>query len=91
MRWAGHGARTGERTGTYAWGNLRGKRPIGRPRRIWESTIKMYLKEIGWKGIEWIYLAQESYKWRVHGSVPSGSTKCLEFLDRLRNCWLFKD
>jgi len=23
MRWAGHVARIGEKTGTYAWGNLR--------------------------------------------------------------------
>jgi hypothetical protein len=50
----------------------------------------MYLKEMGWKGIEWIYLVQESYKWRAQGSVPSGFTKCLEILDRLRNCWLLK-
>ena len=57
--------------GTY-WGEYRyiyryvgkseGKRPLGRPRRILEGNIKMYLKEIGWKGMEWIYLAQESYK-----------------------------
>jgi len=45
----------------------------------------MYLKEIGWKGVEWIYLAQEINKWRAHGSEPSGSTKCAEFLYRLRN------
>jgi hypothetical protein len=25
-----------------------GKRPLGRPRRMWEDTIKMALREIGW-------------------------------------------
>jgi hypothetical protein len=25
---------------------------------IWEDNIKMGLKEIGWKGVDWIYLAQ---------------------------------
>jgi hypothetical protein len=24
-----------------------GKRPLGRPRRMWEDNIKMYLREIG--------------------------------------------
>ena len=49
--------------GTY-WGEDRyicvekpeGKRQIGRPRRIWGGNIKMYLKEIGWKGI-WMDLS----------------------------------
>ena len=72
-------------------GKPEGKRTLVRPRRMWEGNIKMYLKEIGWNGIEWIYLTQESHKWRAHGSVPSGSTKCLEFLDRLRNSWFFKN
>jgi hypothetical protein len=25
-----------------------GKRPLGRPRRRWEDTIKMNLQEVGW-------------------------------------------
>jgi hypothetical protein len=25
-----------------------GKRPLGRPRRIWEDEIRMDLREIGW-------------------------------------------
>jgi hypothetical protein len=36
-------------------GKPEGKRP---PRRIWEEGIKMDLGEIGWRGVEWIHLAQ---------------------------------
>jgi hypothetical protein len=42
-----------------------GKRPLGRPRRRWEDNIKMNLREIGWGGMEWIYLAQDMDQWRA--------------------------
>jgi hypothetical protein len=32
-------------------GKLKGKRPLGRPRRRWEDGIKMDLREIGWRGV----------------------------------------
>jgi hypothetical protein len=35
------------------------KRPLGRPRYRWKDPIKMYLKEIGPEGMDWINLAQE--------------------------------
>jgi hypothetical protein len=38
-------------------GTPEGKRPIGRRRRRWEYNIKMDLREIGWCGMDWIYLA----------------------------------
>jgi hypothetical protein len=43
MRWARHVARIGERNGVYRglMGKLEGKRPLKRPRRIWEDYIKM--------------------------------------------------
>jgi hypothetical protein len=34
-----------------------GKRPLGRPRRRWVNDIKMDLREIGWKGMDWIDLS----------------------------------
>jgi hypothetical protein len=34
-----------------------GKTPLGRPRRRWVDNIKMYLREIGWDGMDWIGLA----------------------------------
>jgi hypothetical protein len=37
----------------------KGKRPLGRPRHRWVDSIKMDLREIGWDGMDWIYLAQD--------------------------------
>jgi len=49
MRWAGHVDHMG---GAYkVWvGTPEGKRPPGRPRRMWENNIKMDLQEVGWEG-----------------------------------------
>jgi hypothetical protein len=41
------------------------KRPLGRPRRRWEDNIRMDLKEIGWGGMDWIYLAEVRDQWRA--------------------------
>jgi hypothetical protein len=35
------------------------KRPFFRPRCRWEGNIKMYFKEIGYEGADWVYLAQD--------------------------------
>jgi hypothetical protein len=40
-------------------GKSKGKRPLGRPRRRWVHSIKIYLKEIGWDSVDWINLAQD--------------------------------
>jgi hypothetical protein len=39
-------------------GNSEGKRRLGKPRLRWEDNIKMDIRERGWVGIDWIYLAQ---------------------------------
>jgi len=60
-RWAGHVAHMGERRGVY-WvlvGKHEGKRPLGRPRRRWEDTIKTDLQEVGCEGMDWIDMAQD--------------------------------
>jgi hypothetical protein len=44
---------------------VEGKRPVGRPRRRWEDNIKIYLREIGWDGMDWIDLAQDRDQWRA--------------------------
>jgi len=31
---------------------------LGRSRRRWEDNIRMDLREIWWKGVEWIHLAK---------------------------------
>jgi hypothetical protein len=45
-----HVARMGERRGAYRAlvGKPEGRRPLERPRRRWEDTIKMDLREVGW-------------------------------------------
>jgi hypothetical protein len=49
----------GKRRGAYRVlvGKPDGKRPIGRPKRIWEDNIKMDLQEVGWgawAGLVWL-------------------------------------
>jgi hypothetical protein len=38
-------------------GKLEGKRPIGGPMRRLEDKIRMDLREIWWKVVEWFHLA----------------------------------
>ena len=54
MRWVGHVACMGERTGIYRVlvGKPEGKRPLGRPKRRWENNIKMDLQEVGCGGVD---------------------------------------
>jgi hypothetical protein len=67
MRWAGNVTRMEEERKTYrVWvGKLEGRRPLGRPRRRWKDGIRTDLKEIGWKSVEWIQLAQDRVRWRA--------------------------
>jgi hypothetical protein len=67
MRWAGHVARMGDGRGVYGVlvGRREGKKPLERPRRRREDTIKMDLREIGVDGANWIRLAQDSVQWRA--------------------------
>jgi hypothetical protein len=43
-------------------GKPEGKRLLEEPRRRWDNSIKMYLKEIGWEGSGWIDLAEDRDK-----------------------------
>ena len=42
-----------------------GERPLERPRRRWEDNIKMDFKEIGYKGVGRVNVAQDRYKWQA--------------------------
>jgi len=66
MRCAGHVARMGERRGVYRvlLGKPEGKISLGRPRIRWNDNIMMDLQEVGWREMDWIYLAQDRYKWQ---------------------------
>jgi hypothetical protein len=46
-------------------GKPEGKRPRGRRRCGSEDNIKMDLREIGWKVVDWIHLAQDRSRWRA--------------------------
>jgi hypothetical protein len=61
MRWAGHVARMGEGRKAYKVlvGKPKGRRPLGRPRRMWEDGFRMDLREINLGGVDWIRLAQD--------------------------------
>ena len=59
----GNVSRMGEMRGSY-WvlvGKLKGKKPLGKPRRKWEDNIKLDGQEIGCGGMDWIDLAQDKY------------------------------
>jgi hypothetical protein len=57
----------GERRGAYRAlvGKPEGRRPLGRPRRRWEDNIKMDIRKVGWRGADWIDLAQDRDRWRA--------------------------
>jgi hypothetical protein len=46
-------------------GRPEGKRPVGRPRRRWVDNIEINLRERGWDGMDWIYLAQVRDQWKA--------------------------
>ena len=50
-------------------GKCEGKRPLGRPRRRWETIIKMDLQEVGCGGKDWIEVAQDRNIWLVRVNV----------------------
>jgi hypothetical protein len=67
MIWVGHVAQMGRmrmHTG-FLVGKPEGKRPLRRPRRSGEDSIKMDLREIGWGEMDWIDLAQGRDQWRA--------------------------
>ena len=58
-------ARLGKGRGVHrvlVW-NPEGKRPMGKPRRRWEDSIKMELEELGRGCGDWMELAQDRDRW----------------------------
>jgi hypothetical protein len=56
----------GGRRGVYRdlVGKYEGKRQLGRPRVGWEDNIKMGLQEVGYGGMDWIYMDHDRDSWR---------------------------
>jgi hypothetical protein len=61
MRWMGQVACMGKMRNAYKILVRKpdGKRPLGRSRHRWEDNIRVDLREIGWKDVDWIHLAQD--------------------------------
>jgi hypothetical protein len=47
----------------FGGGNLREKRPLGRPWHRWEDNIQMDIQEVGIGGVDWIELAEDRDRW----------------------------
>jgi hypothetical protein len=67
----------GEGRGVFGvlFGRPEGKKPLGRPRRRWQGSIKMDLREIGIDGVNLIPLAQWLVHWR-------------DFVNTVMNLWV---
>jgi hypothetical protein len=50
---------------TLVVGKPEGKRPLGRPRHKWVYNIRMDLGGVGWRGVDWIGVAQDRNRWRA--------------------------
>jgi len=46
-------------------GKPEGRRPLGRTRRRWVNNIKMDLQEVGYRGMDWIELAEDRDRCRA--------------------------
>ena len=68
LRWAGHVTRMGNERGAWKLlvGNPEGKRPVGRPRMSWESSINHDLREVDYTGDDWKTLAEDREVWRAY-------------------------
>jgi hypothetical protein len=71
MRWTGHveGMKGGRARGRECESDFSCK-PIRKEivrlnRRRWESTIKIYFREIRYVGMDWIHLAEDREQWRA--------------------------
>jgi len=73
MRWVEHVARVEKRRGAYKIlvGKPERKRPLGRPKRRWEDSIKMDIQDVGWC-MNWIDQAQDRDRWPA---VVNGAMK----------------
>jgi hypothetical protein len=79
IRWAGRTACMGEKRHAYRilLGKPEGKMPLGRL----EDNIKIDLRETGWGGLDWFYLAENGAGSCEHDNELLGPVKCWEILE----------
>jgi hypothetical protein len=67
MRWTGDVACVGEMRNAYTIfvREPEGKKPLRRPRSRWEDNLRMDLREIWRKGVDWMHVAQDRDQWRA--------------------------
>jgi ribosome biogenesis protein Nip4 len=41
------------------------KRPLRRPRQLWEDNIRLDVREIGWESVDWMHLAKDRDQWQA--------------------------
>jgi hypothetical protein len=79
MRDLGHVAHMGEMKNAYQLlvRKPECKRPLGRPGYRWESNIRMDVREIGWKGVDWMLCSGQGavVGFCEHGNEPFDSIK----------------
>jgi hypothetical protein len=57
---------------------------LGIPRHRWKDNIKMFVREVGWRGVGWINLApHRNQRQALVNTKPSASIKCWEILELL--------
>jgi hypothetical protein len=67
MRWVGNVAQNGKKRNAYEIlvGKPEGKKPLGRPRRMFVNNIKMDLRRCDWDCIDWTDLAEDRDRCRA--------------------------
>lgn len=58
MRYVAHMSYIGNAL-NILFGKLEGRKPLRKPKHRWEDNIMMDLGEVGWEGMDWIYVAQD--------------------------------
>ena len=60
-------SRKWDRRGAYRVlvGRPEARRPLGRPSLRWDDNIKMDLQDVGWRGVDWIAVAEDRDRWRA--------------------------
>jgi ribosome biogenesis protein Nip4 len=67
MGWVGHVAHMGGMRNVYKIlvRKPEQKRPLRRLKHRWEDNIRKDLREIGWKVVDYIHMAQDRDQWQV--------------------------